>query len=391
MPAPMACVLRRFSDGVPAAQQGFDRDHIETRIAEMANVAPKARAASTGRRRTTDMINFQKMTMGLAAGAALFAFAGPALALDEVSFGTNWLAEAEHGGFYQAVADGTYEKYGLKVTIVQGGPNAANQALLMADKIQFFMQGNLIGSFSAVEQDIPVVEVAAIFQKDPQVLIAHPDSGVESFADLAKLPTIFMGKDLFTTGFQWMKAAFPGFKDEQIKPYTFNPAPFLADKMSAQQGYITSEPYEIEKQGGFKPKLFLMADAGFDTYSTMIEAKTDYVAKNPDIVKRFVEASIIGWYNYLYGDNKAANDLIKKDNPEMTDGQIEFTIAKLKEFGLVDSGSAATGGIGCMDEAQVKDFADKMIKAGVIKADLDYKKIYTTEFVCKKVGMNLKK
>ncbi len=136
----------------------------------------------------------------------------------------------------------------------------------MADKIQFFMQGNLIGSFSAVEQDIPVMDVAAIFQKDPQVLIAHPDSGVETFADLAKLPTIFMGKDLFTTGFQWMKKAYPGFKDEQIKPYTFNPAPFLADKMSAQQGYITSEPYAIEEQGGFKPKLFLLADAGFNTH-----------------------------------------------------------------------------------------------------------------------------
>ena len=121
------------------------------------------------------MITLKTLTLGLVAGAASLAFAGPAFALDEVSFGTNWLAEAEHGGFYQAVADGTYEKYGLKVTIVQGGPSAANQALLMADKVQFFMQGNLIGSFSAVEQDIPVVEVAAIFQKDPQVLIAHPE------------------------------------------------------------------------------------------------------------------------------------------------------------------------------------------------------------------------
>jgi NitT/TauT family transport system substrate-binding protein len=337
------------------------------------------------------MMTFQKMTLGLAAGAAAFAFAGSAWALDEVSFGTNWLAEGEHGGFYQAVADGTYEKYGLKVTIVQGGPNAANQALLMADKIQFYMQGNLIGSFSAVEQDIPVVDVAAIFQKDPQVLIAHPDSGVETFGDLAKLPTIFMGKDLFSTGFQWMKAAFPGFKDEQIKPYTFNPAPFIADKMSAQQGYITSEPYAIETEGGFKPKLFLMADAGFDTPSTMIEAKSDYVAANPEIVQRFVDASIIGWYNYLYGDNKVANDLIKTDNPEMTDGQLAFTLAKMKEYGLVDSGAAAEGGIGCLSTAQVKSFFDKMVEAKVVKADIDYTKVVADQFSCKKVGMELKK
>jgi NitT/TauT family transport system substrate-binding protein len=337
------------------------------------------------------MGSIKRFIAGLAAGAVVLGFAGTAMALDEVSFGTNWLAEAEHGGFYQAVADGTYEKYGLKVTIVQGGPNAANEALLMADKIQFFMAGNLIGSFSAAEQDIPVIEVAAIFQKDPQVIIAHPESGLKTFGDLAKVKTIFLGKDLFATGFQWMKDAFPGFKDEMIKPYTFNPAPFLADKDSAQQGYITSEPYEIEKQGGFKPQLFLMADAGYSTYATMIEAKSDYVAKNKDVVKRFVEASIIGWYNYLWGDNKAANDLIKKDNPEMTDGQIAFSIGKLKEFGLVDSGSAATGGIGCMEDARVKDFFDKMVKAGVVKASDDYKKIYTTEFVCKKVGMELKK
>jgi NitT/TauT family transport system substrate-binding protein len=337
------------------------------------------------------MSDLKKFTLALVAGAAALGLAAPALALDEVSFGTNWLAEAEHGGFYQAVADGTYEKYGLKVTIVQGGPNAANQALLMADKIQFYMQGNLIGSFSAVEQDIPVVDVAAIFQKDPQVLIAHPDSGVETFADLAKLPTIFMGKDLFSTGFQWMKAAYPGFKDEQIKPYTFNPAPFLADKMSAQQGYITSEPYAIEKEGGFKPKLFLLADAGFDTPSTMIEVKADYLEANPDIVQRFVDASIIGWYNYLYGDNKAANDLIKADNPEMTDGQIAFTIAKMKEYGLVESGAALEGGIGCLSMAQVESFFNKMVEAKVVRADIDWRKVVTDKFACKKVGMELKK
>jgi NitT/TauT family transport system substrate-binding protein len=331
------------------------------------------------------------MMVGLAAGAVALGLAGRAMALDEVSFGTNWLAEAEHGGFYQAVADGTYEKYGLKVTIVQGGPNAANQALLMADKIQFYMQGNLIGAFSAVEQDIPVIEVAAIFQKDPQVIIAHPESGFKQFGDLAKAKTLFLGKDLFTTDFQWMKLAYPGFRDEQVKPYTFNPAPFLADKDSAQQGYVTSEPYEIEKQGGFKPQLFLLADAGFSTYATTIEAKSDYVAKHKDVVKRFVEASIIGWYHYLWGDNQAANDLIKKDNPDMTDGQIDFSIAKIKEYGLVDGESAKEGGIGCMTDARVKDFFDKMVKAGVVKAADDYKKVYTTEFVCKKLGMELRK
>ena len=336
------------------------------------------------------MSSLKTMSIGLAAGAALAALTGPALALDEVSFGTNWLAEAEHGGYYQAVVDGTYEKYGLKVTIVQGGPQAANQALLLGDKIQFFM-GGMLGAFNAIKEGVPVVEVAAIFQKDPQVLIAHPDVGIETFADLAKADTIFMGNAGFSTYFQWMKVAYEGFRDEQYKPYTFNPAPFLADKNSAQQGYLTSEPYEIEKQGGFTPKVFLLADAGYDPYSTTIEVKQDYLANNPDIVKRFVEASIVGWYNYLYGDNTAANDLIKQDNPEMTDGQLAYSIAKMKEYGIVESGEALTMGIGCMTDARVKEFYEKVVEAGVMEGDLDVTKAYMTDYVCKKVGMDLKK
>jgi len=324
-------------------------------------------------------------------GAALALAAGPALALDEVSFGTNWLAQAEHGGFYQAVADGTYEKYGLKVTIRQGGPQAANRSLLIAGQIDFYMGGNMLESFDAVKNGVPTVTVSAIFQKDPQIIMAHPDQGIDAFADLAKLPTIFLGKDLFITGFQWMKQAYPGFKDEQYKPYTFNPAPFIADPQSAQQGYLTSEPFEVERQAGWKPKIFLLADQGFDTYSTTIEAQQKLVDEKPDLVQRFVDASAIGWYNYLYGDNKAANALIKTDNPEMTDEQIAFSIAKMKEYGIVESAEALTGGIGCMTDAHHKSFYDKMVAAAVVDASVDVAKAYTLKFVCKGVGLDVKK
>ncbi|NVK34614.1 MAG: ABC transporter substrate-binding protein [Rhodobacteraceae bacterium] len=323
--------------------------------------------------------------------AAVFITSSSAYALDEVKFGTNWLAQAEHGGYYQAVADGTYEKYGLDVEIVQGGPQAANRALLLAGKIDFFMAGNMLQPLSAAAEDIPLIEVAAIFQKDPQVLIAHPDVGLEKFEDLAKLPTIFMGKNGFSSYFQWMKSAYEGFADEQYKPYAFNPGPFLADKQSAQQGYITSEPYAIEQEGGIKPKLFLLADAGFETYSTLIEGRTDFVAENKDLTQRFVDATIIGWYNYLYGDNAAANELIKKDNPEMSDEQIAFSIETMKSFGLVESGDALDKGIGCMTDEKQEEFYAKMVKAGVVEDGVDITDVYTTEFVCKGVGMELKK
>jgi NitT/TauT family transport system substrate-binding protein len=182
-----------------------------------------------------------------------------------------------------------------------------------------------------------------------------------------------------------------GFTEEQRQPYTFNPAPFIADENSGMQGYLSSEPLMVEKEGGFKPDVWLIADAGYSTYSTLIETMADTVASKPDQVKCFVEGSIKGWYNYLYGDNTAANDLIKKDNPDMTDEQIAFGIAKMKEAGIVDSGDALTMGIGVMTEAKVKDFFDKMVEAGVVPGDLDWKASFTTAFVGQGVGMDLKK
>ncbi|MCW5718146.1 MAG: ABC transporter substrate-binding protein [Bauldia sp.] len=338
------------------------------------------------------MVRSAKLLSFLLAGSALTLAAGVANAqeLTPVSFGTNWLAEAEHGGFYQAVADGTYERYGLDVTIVQGGPQSPGRPMLLTGQIDFYMSGNMLGPIFAAAENIPVIEVAAIFQKDPQVLMAHPGVGVETFEDLANLPVIFMGADGFATYFQWMKVAFEGFSDDQYRPYTFNPAPFIADPMSAQQGYITAEPFAVEREGGFEPLLFLLADHGFTTPNTLIETTPEYLAANPEIVQAFVEASIIGWYNYLYGDNAAANELIKTDNPEMTDEQIAFTIDKLKEYGLIDSGIALEQGIGCIDATQVMTFYESMVEAGVVPANIDVTTLFTTEFVCAGVGMELK-
>ena len=324
----------------------------------------------------------------LAALLLVAAASAPALALDKVTFGTNWVAEAEHGGFYQALADGTYKKYGLDVTIVPGGPNANNRMLLLVDKLNFYLSANTLQGFDAIENNIPTVEVAAMFQKDPQVLIAHPDQGIDKFEDLKKL-TLFISKEGVATYFQWLKADY-GFRDDQVKPYTFNPQPFLADKRSAMQGYVTSEPFAIEQQGKFKPKIFLLADQGFSAYSTLVETRRDLVEKNPDLVQRFVDASIIGWYNYIYGDNRAANALIKSQNPEMTDALLAYSVAKMKEYGIVDSGDAKTLGIGAMTEERMKDFFDKMVRAGVAKQNLDYRKAYTLQFVNKKVGLDIK-
>ena len=308
--------------------------------------------------------------------------------LDKVSFGTNWVAEGEHGGFYQALADGTYRRYGLDVTIVPGGPNVNNRILLPVGKIDFFLSANTLQAFDAVEQNVPTVEVAAMFQKDPQVLIAHPDVGVDKFTDLKKL-TLFISKEGVATYYQWLKADF-GFTDAQVRPYTFNAQPFLANKNSAMQGYVTSEPFAIAKAANFTPQVFLLADQGFSPYSTLIETRRDLVDKKPDLVQRFVDASIIGWYNYVYGDNKAANALIKKQNPEMTDELLAYCVGALKKYGIVDSGDATRLGVGAMTDARMQHFFEEMVRAGVTKSSLDYRKGYTLQFVNKKVGLNLR-
>jgi NitT/TauT family transport system substrate-binding protein len=250
------------------------------------------------------------------------------------------------------------------------------------------MSANTLQAFDAVVQNIPTLAIAAIFQKDPQVLMAHPGQGIETFDDLKKL-TLYVSKEGLASYFQWMKHEF-GFREQQVKPYTFNPQPFLADKRSAMQGYVTSEPYAIETQGKFKPKIFLLADHGFGSYSTLIETRSDVIEKKPEMVQRFVDASVIGWYNYLYGDNAAANARIKRDNPEMTDALIAYSIAKLKEYGIVDSGDAQKLGIGAMTDARMKGFFDKMAAAGVVKPSIDYRKSYSLQFVNKGVGMNLR-
>jgi NitT/TauT family transport system substrate-binding protein len=319
---------------------------------------------------------------------ALWSAVADAQALDKVTFGTNWVAEAEHGGFYQALADGTYRKYGLDVKIVPGGPQINNRILLAVGKLDFFMSANTLQSFDAVEQKVPTVAVAAMFQKDPQVLIAHPDAGVEKFEDLKDL-TLFISKEGIASYFQWLKSDYK-FSEAKVKPYTFNPQPFLADKASAMQGYVTSEPYAIEKQAGFKPKVFLLADHGFSSYSTLIETRRDLAENKTDLVQRFVDASIIGWYHYIYGDNSAGNALIKKQNPEMTDALLNYSVAKMKEYGIVDSGDTLKLGIGAMTDARMANFFDKMVRAGVVKPTVDFRNAYTLRFVNKMVGLELR-
>jgi NitT/TauT family transport system substrate-binding protein len=326
------------------------------------------------------------MTRSLLVAAALAAVAGlsPAQAQDKVVKATNWKAQAEHGGYYQAVANGTYAKYGLEVTIRQGGPQIDNNLLMLAGRVDFNMGGNSDSVFAFAEKNIPFRAVAAIFQKDPQILMSHPGVGNDSLAAL-KGKKVLVSTAGLVSYYPYLKKLF-GFTDDMVVPYTFNIAPFLANKQMSQQGYVTSEPYAAIK-AGVTPVVHLLADNGYRTYSTTIEVSQKLIDEKPDLVQRFVDASILGWKDYLYGNPAPGNALIKKDNPDMTDDQIAFSIEAMKKYGIVDSGDAKTLGIGAMTDKRWKEAFDDAQALGIYAPGTDYTKAYTTKFVNKKVGM----
>jgi NitT/TauT family transport system substrate-binding protein len=315
---------------------------------------------------------------------ASFVFSRSAPAAETVSFGTDWKAQAEHGGYYQAIAMGIYRQHGLEVTLRQGGPQVNHAQLLAAGRLDFNIAPNSFVPLNFVSENIPMVAVAAIFQKDPSVLIAHQGQGNDTLAQLKGKP-IMIGSDTRIGSWIFLKSKF-GYTDDQIRPYTFSVAPFLADPKAVQQGYLSSEPFTIESQG-VKPVVLLLADAGYSSYGSLIQTSDKLARDNPELVQRFVDASVEGWYSYLYGDPAPGNALIKRDNPEMTDALLAYGIAKIKEYGIVDAGDAKTNGIGAMTEARWRDFFATMSNAGVYPKALDFRKAFTLQFVDKKVGM----
>lgn len=315
-------------------------------------------------------------TLSRVSALLILALAGFAQAqsLPKIVFYTNWFAEAEHGGFYQALAQGIYRKRGIDVELKMGGPQVNGLQLLAAGRMDLFM-GYDFQTLSAIEQGLPLVTVAATFQKDPAVMISHP--GVRRLEDLKGKP-IYISTASNTTFWPWLVARY-GFSDAQKRPYAFSVQPFLADKTASQQGYVTSEPFSIEK-AGVKPVVFLLADFGYPPYAETIVATRVTLDKKRDLVRRFIEASAEGWRSYL-GDPAPANALIKKDNPQMQDELIAYGVRKMKEYALVTGGDAATQGIMTMTDARWKRTYDFMVAAGLLKRSVDLRSTYALDLV----------
>ena len=302
----------------------------------------------------------------------------PAEAAEKVTFGTDWRAQAEHGGFYQALAKGLYAAKGLEVEIRQGGPQINHAQLLAAGRVDFSLSSNSFIVLNYVREAIPMVAVAALFQKDPQVLIAHPGQGNDNLASLKDKP-IFIGSDTRVGSWLFLKSRY-GYSDSQIRPYTFNIAPFLVNPAAIQQGYLGSEPFVIEQQG-IKPVVMLLADGGYSSYGALLQTSRQLTETKPAVVQAFVDASVAGWRDYLRGDPAPGDKLIKQANPEMTDGLLAYGRAKMNEYGIVESGDSATLGIGAMTEARWRDFFTTMSEQGLYPANMDWQNAYTLTFI----------
>ncbi|CAN5759040.1 ABC transporter substrate-binding protein [soil metagenome] len=329
----------------------------------------------------------RRAALGILSGPLLLPLARRARAqtLDKISFHTDWRAQAEHGGYYQAVAAGLYRARGLEVDLRQGGPNLNASQLLLAGRVDLIMAGSF-GAFTFLQQQAPFLTIAAIFQKDPQALIAHPGSGIDSFEKL-KGRTLLISNAGRVAYWPYLRKKY-GLNDEQLRPYNFQMAPFLADPNSVQQGFISSEPYSIAEALGKQPVVMLLADAGFSSYQTTIATSRNLVEEKKDLVQRFVDATFEGWAQYLKGGPaiEAANALIKQSNPEQTDARIQYAIKALNERGIVLSGDALTGGIGAMSDARWRGFYESMTDVDVLPKGLDVRRAYTLDFVNKGIG-----
>jgi NitT/TauT family transport system substrate-binding protein len=302
--------------------------------------------------------------------------------LERLSFYTDWRAQAEHGGYYQAIAAGLYKARGLELDLRPGGPSLNIGQMLLAGRVDMIMS-NSFEAFTYVREQAPFFTIAAIFQKDPQVLIAHPGSGFDSFEKMKGRP-LLISNGSRSTFWPYLRKKY-GLTDAQLRPYNFNMAPFLVDPQAIQQGFVTSEVYSIAQALGKQPEVLLIADAGFSAYQTTIAISRKLASEKKELIQRFVDATLEGWAQYLEGGPaiEAANALIKRDNAEQTDDRIKHAVRELNARGIVRSGDALTGGIGAMSDGRWADFYASMTDVDVLPAGLDVRQAYTLDFVNK--------
>ncbi|MCK9919406.1 ABC transporter substrate-binding protein [Microbacteriaceae bacterium K1510] len=302
----------------------------------------------------------------------------PAQAAEKITFGLNWVPEGEHCGFFQAQARGFYKEAGLEVDLRPGNPNVNMPLLVAAGEMDMGM-GSSFTTLNLVNRGIPARTVAAYFQKDPQTLVAHAGQGVKTLEDLKGRP-VMIGQFSRNEFWQFLKARF-GFTDDQLRPYSYSPAPFLADPKAVQQGYVTEDAALLGKALPEPPVVLLLADYGYDNYATTIFATDKYIDAHPQTVQAFVDATRKGYEECMTGDYTPAMKAILALDATGGEELFNFKIGEMRKRGLVDGGDAGKHGVGAMTDERWASFFQVMSEAGVYSKTLDYKAAYTLRFV----------
>lgn len=296
----------------------------------------------------------------------------------KIVFLTGWTAQADYGGFYQAIAEGLYEKHGLDVQLREGGPGINSAQLLAAKAVDFTLVQSNDAVINLRRAGAPVTAVAAYAQKNQQTLITHKGNGIQSLADMKGKP-VMISTGSAATFWPWLRAKY-GFTDTQIRKFSFSMAPFLSDPNAVQQGFITSSEYLAEQQDS-PITSFLLADYGYASYGVVLVVPEAWIKDKPAAVQAFVDASAEGWSHFLYGNPQPALTLIKQRDPQMTDGLLAFARDRLISMHIVDDDATQKLGIGAMTDQRWADHIGVLVKEGVFPADTDVKGAYTLQFV----------
>jgi NitT/TauT family transport system substrate-binding protein len=311
---------------------------------------------------------------GLALGGLTGLRSRPARAATKNRVMTKWFAEAEHGGLYHAAAADLYDKAGLDVELKPGGFGLNGIQMMAGGELDITMSYDM-AILSSYEKGVPVKAIFTCFQFDLIGIMTRPD--VNSLAEL-KGRKVYFSQSGFVTYWPWLKKKY-GFTDDMAGPKGQNLQTFMSDPTSAVAGYITSEPYIAEQQK-MPTKFFLFADEGYPSYSNTMVTNDTFIENNREAVATFTRVSVEGLKAYMQ-DPTIGNELIKKLNPKMDDGQINFGLAKMREVKAIEAGDAATMGIGIITEERWKKTRDFLVEANLLKADTDYKQSMTTEFI----------
>jgi NitT/TauT family transport system substrate-binding protein len=317
-----------------------------------------------------------------AALAACLAFTAlGAAAQEKLTYISTWRAQAEHGGYYQALAKGYYKDCGVDLSIRPAGPGVNPQQMFAAGAVDIMMASHSEVVLQLNQQGFASRAVMAVFQKNPQILMTHAGNGIEKIEDMRGKP-VMVNANSRNTYWAFLKVKY-GFTDEQIRPYSGQIAPWLVDKSAIQQAFVTNEPYRVNKETGQQPKVFMLSELGWGSYASISIVPQKLIDTKPKAVQCFVDASRKGWDEFLNKDASPAVALIKKDNPDNPDDVIEYVIKTMKARGIVQSGDALTQGIGAMSDQRWKDFVAMQVQAGLVPAGFDHRTVYTNQFLAK--------